>query len=78
MKHVFTTKKGDQNLFLKYYDRLEELSDENLIEVYFRESRIGMTGVHAQAVYILALRKVMKHRFGKSFISLNGRVIDLG
>ncbi len=77
MKHVFTSREGDQKLFLEFYERLKELSDEKLIEAYYREIRIGMTGVHAQAVYVLALRKLMKGRFGKRVISLEGGVIDL-
>jgi hypothetical protein len=78
MKHVFTSGEGDQKLFLKYYDSLKNLNDKRLIEAYHREMRIGMTGVHAQAVYVLALRKVMKDRFGKDIISFEGGVLDLG
>jgi len=78
MKHVFTSGEGDQKLFLEFYDRLKNLNDEGLIEAYHRQMRLGMTGVHAQAVYVLALKKVMKGRFGKDFIPLEGGVIDLG
>jgi hypothetical protein len=77
MKHVFTSREGDQNQFLEYYDRLKELSDERLIKTYYMEVKVGMTGVHAQAVYVLALRKVMKDRFGKDFISFEGGALDL-
>jgi len=78
MKHVFTSGKGDQKLFLEFYDSLKDLTDESLIEAYHKQMRLGMTGVHAQAVYVLALRKVMKDRFGKDFISFEGGVLDLG
>ncbi|MGY8914032.1 MAG: hypothetical protein ACKVJF_02990 [Flavobacteriales bacterium] len=78
MEHVFTSGEGDQKLFLKFYDNLKELTDEKLIEAYHREMRIGMTGVHAQAVFVLALREVMKDRFGKSLIQIeDGIVINL-
>ena len=78
MKHVFTSGEGDQKQFLEFYDRLKDLNDEKLIEAYYRQMRLGMTGVHAQAVYVLALRKVMKDRFGKDFISFERGMIDLG
>lgn len=78
MKHVFTSWEGDQELFLTYYDRLKALNDEGLIEAYHRQMKLGMTGVHAQAVYVLALKKVMKDRFGKDFIPVAGGIIDLG
>lgn len=78
MKHVFTSGEGDQNLFLEFYDSLKNHNDEGLIEAYHRQMRLGMTGVHAQAVYVLALRKVMKDRFGKDFISFEAGVLDLG
>lgn len=78
MKHVITARQGDQKLFSAFYDRLTALSDEKLIEAYYREVNLGITGVHAQAVYVLALRKVMKERFGKNFIAADGEVLDLG
>jgi hypothetical protein len=77
MKHVFTPWEGDEDLFADYYGHLKALDDENLIEAYYKQKRLGMTGVHAQAVYVLALRKVMKERFGKDVIPMQGGVIDL-
>lgn len=78
MKHVFSSGKGDQKLLLEFYDSLKDLTDERLIEAYHKQMRLGMTGVHAQAVYVLALRKVMKDRFGKDFISFEEGVLGLG
>ena len=78
MKHVFTSREGDKTLFLEFYNSLKDLNDKRLIEAYHKQMKLGMTGVHAQAVYVLALRKVIKDRFGKNFISFEGGVIDLG
>ena len=78
MKHVFTSWEGDQELFLKFYDRLKALNDEQLIEAYHKQIRLGMTGVHAQAVYVLALKKLIKNRYGKDIIAVAGGGIDLG
>jgi hypothetical protein len=78
MKHVFTSRKGDQELFSGYYTRFLALSDQELLDSYTRQVRTGLTGVHAQAVYLLALRKVMKERFGESPVTLgDGGVVGL-
>lgn len=77
MKHVFTSRAGDQKLFAGFYDSLKDLNDKGLIERYHRQMKLGLTGVHAQAVYVLALRKVMKDRFGKDLIPFEGGVLDL-
>ncbi len=78
MKHVFIPREGDKERFADYENHFRELSDQELIEAYHRQVRCGITGVHAQAVYLLALRKVMGERFGGSPITLeDGGVIDL-
>ena len=40
--------------------------------------RLGMTKVHAQDAYVLALRNLIKDRFGMDFIAVEGVIIDLG
>ena len=78
MKHVFIPREGDEERFLDYENHFKKFSDQELIESCQKQVRCSITGVHAQAVYLVALRKVMKERFGKSLISLEGGVIDLG
>ena len=77
MKYVFIPREGDKNRLLRYEGHFNELSDKELDEVYQKQVRSGITGVHAQAVYLMALRKAMIERFGRSPISAEGRVIDL-
>ena len=44
--------------------RLEGRTGEQLIEAYNAESRLGFTGVYAQAIHVLALHQHLKVRFG--------------
>ena len=78
MKHVFISREGDKKMYSGYHRFFRKLSDQELVEAYQRQARCGITGVHAQAVYLLALRKVMIERFGESPINLeDGGIIDL-
>lgn len=78
MKHVFIPREGDKELFFEKVDYFRKQSNEKLIKAYQREANIGITGVHAQALHLLALRKVMIERFGESPITFeDGCVIDL-
>lgn len=78
MKHVFISREGDEEHFVDNVSHFRKKSDQELIEAYHREARIGITGVHAQAVYLLALRTVMKERFGESPVTLeDGGVVGL-
>ena len=45
-------------------NRLDGRTGEQLIEAYNAESRLGFTGVYAQAVHVLALHQHLKARFG--------------
>jgi len=44
--------------------RLDGRTGEQLIEAYNAESRLGFTGVYAQAIHVLALHQHLKARFG--------------
>ena len=82
MKHVFIFRKGDKELFLKMYHSITNLKNEELIEQYNKQAILGIVGVHAQALKLLALRKVFIERFDKSpvlieddfSISLTGKI----
>ena len=85
MKHVFISRKGDQAQFVENFESLQKLTNKELIETYNNAVATGIVGVHAQALHLLALRKVFIERIGKSpivieddiVISLSGK-IDAG
>ena len=75
MKYVFISRKGDQETFKKFFRDLEFLPNETLLDQYNRQVDIGIVGVHAQALKLLALRKIFLERFGESPILLEDDII---
>ena len=82
MKHVFISREGDKEQFVKNFESIKKLSNQDLIEKYNNAVDSGIVGVHAQALHLLALRKVFIERIGKSpivieddiVISLSGKI----
>ena len=75
MKYVFISRKGDQETLKKFFRDLEDLQNETLLDQYNRQVDIGIVGVHAQALKLLALRKVFLKRFGESPVLLEDDII---
>ena len=75
MKYVFISRKGDQETFKKFFRDLEFLPNETLLDQYNRQVDIGIVGVHAQALKLLALRKVFLQRFGESPVLLEDDIL---
>jgi hypothetical protein len=75
MKYVFITRKGDQETFKMFYKDLEYMPNETLLEQYNSQVEIGIVGVHAQALKLLALRKIFLERFGESPIILEDNIV---
>lgn len=86
LKYVMIPRPGDRESALENVARLSTLSQEELLSKYNRQVEIGIVGVHAQAVMLLALRHIMLKVFGDSpvkfeenvLISLSGkaRIVD--
>ena len=75
MEYVFIARKDDAETFNKFYKSLEGLPNETILDQYNKQVEIGIVGVHAQALKLLALRKVFLERFGESPIHLEDDVI---
>ena len=75
MKYVFIFRKGDQETFKMLYKDLEVLPNKSLLAQYNREVNFGIVGVHAQALKLLALRKIFLERFGESPIIIEGNMV---
>ena len=75
MKYVFISREGDQETFRTFYKNLEAFPNEILLEQYNREVKIGIVGVHAQALKLLALRKIFLERFGESPIIFEDNMV---
>ncbi|MDM9630234.1 hypothetical protein [Robiginitalea aurantiaca] len=77
MKYLFISRPGDPESFKEYFKKFELLSNDSLLAQYNREVQIGIVGVHAQALKLLALRKIFLKRFGKSPVLLKDDMISL-
>ena len=92
MKYIYITRQNDRTIIADYKSKFKQDSPEELIAAYNAELKCGITGVHQQALYLIALMFVFIERFGESpiFIEddiiiclsgkvalLNGRIIHL-
>jgi hypothetical protein len=64
--HIYFPRPGDREVILKYIESMMKDDDAATVARFEREKRIGITGVHQQALYLLALRAVMLERFKDS------------
>jgi len=53
------------------------MCDMTLVDLYNREVRIGITGVHNQALNIYAMSHVFKKRFSESPINFQDNILGL-
>lgn len=77
MKYVFTSHPQQDELLDNFRNRFRAYSDTELIEAYNRECRIGITGVRAQAMYLMALHQESHNRFGESPVHVKDGYIDV-
>ena len=75
MKGIYVSRATDQESFNHYYTDLMHESNQNLIDEYNKQAKLGFVGVHQQIVYLLALRKAMNIRFGKSPITIENDIV---
>ena len=68
---------GDREIILNYIASFRGGSDQKLVEVYNREARMGIVGVRKQQLYLLALREVMRERFGHSPIFFESWILGM-
>ena len=83
MTAVYLFRTGDIEFIRTKTSYLIAISNEELISSYKREAKMGIVGVRAQMLHIIALHQVFLKRFKKSpikieentFISLTGEII---
>lgn len=75
MKYVYIARKGDRESVIKNYNYYSEVSNNELIKTYNGSVKTGIVGVHAQALFLIALRKAFLERFGKSPVTVEDKII---
>lgn len=68
--HIHIQRKGDDQIILDYIKSFKTYDDAKLIEAFEAQKKCGITGVHQQALYLIALRTVMMERFNDSPITI--------
>jgi hypothetical protein len=78
LQHFYIGRPGDKERIIEGIRSFMEEDDAALIESYNHQAKLGIVGVHAQGLQLLAMRQVFLKRFGKSPVELfQGRIIRL-
>ena len=77
MKAIVIFFEGDREVILDYIASFMGDSDLKLVDAYNRETRMGIVGVRKQQLYLLALREVMRERFGHSPIFFERGILGM-
>ena len=75
MKHVHIQRKGDREQISSFHKNIKEKTNQELVDSYNQSQQKGLFGVHAQALYIIALRFELLKRFNKSPITVKDNCI---
>ena len=78
MEYIYVYREDDAAEIKEYRVGFIKKTAEELVELYNREARMGITGVHRQALYLLALKIEFDERFGLSPISFEDSVLGIG
>ena len=77
MEHIYIARKQDKNSIADYKKIFEAETLETLVESYNRQVKSGVTGVHQQALYLIALRQEFRERLKESPIYLLEQVLGM-
>ena len=75
MEYVFIQRPGDREAVGIIIQEFEKLSKPQLVDQYNRLVQIGIVGVHAQALRIVALHLVFNSVFGSSPIIVEDKIL---
>lgn len=77
-KYLFIQRKEDLQQIINLNNSLENSNQEELINTFNREAKIGFTGVHQQAVLILALNQQFMKRYNDAPVAIkNNSILSL-
>ena len=75
LEHVFIPRMGDREHVVELYENLKKSSKPELVASYNNAVRIGIVGVHAQALHLIALNRCFHDAFQKSPIKIENNVL---
>ena len=65
MQHLYLQRRGDKEQILSFHKDIKEKTNQELTDSYNLSAKTGIVGVHAQALYLIALRFEFLKRFEK-------------
>jgi hypothetical protein len=77
MEYLYIKRAGDKETIADNVNWFEARSNESLIEDYNKQSKCGITGVHEQALFLMAMGHVFFKRFGKSPIYMENNFLGM-
>jgi hypothetical protein len=77
MEYIYIRREDDKEILKDTASRLESLDNNSLISEYNQQSKCGITGVRAQALYLMAMGHIFFTRFGKSPIYMENNVLGM-
>ncbi|WP_297708041.1 hypothetical protein [uncultured Eudoraea sp.] len=77
MEYIYVGREDDNNIIADYKKRFEVETLETLVKSYNRQVKCGITGVHRQALYLIALRQEFKERLKESPVYILEHVLGL-
>jgi hypothetical protein len=77
MEYLNIQRPGDAEEIRKYKKSFEEDTLESLIEDYNKQARLGIVGVHQQALYLIALKEEFEERLINCPIYLKDHILGM-
>ena len=75
MEYLLIQKKCFKELFFNEVEKLQDLSNDQLINRYNKQVEIGIVGSYSQAVFLVVLRKFFLERFNATPILLKDNIL---
>ena len=66
LEYLYIAAPGDREIVMKNYEELKLRTDQEILDSCERQAKIGIVGSRSQALYLVALRKVMLERFDET------------
>ena len=77
MEFIYISREGDMDILREKVEVFKTYTNEELIEAYNQQSKCGITGVHSQGLFLMAIGHTFYKRFGKSPIIMRNNVLKL-
>jgi hypothetical protein len=75
MEYIYVGRENDNHIIADYKKIFEIQTLEALVKSYNSQVKCGITGVHRQALYLIALRQEFKERLKESSVYLLEHVL---